>query len=75
MAQPAETADSDDANANIRREPGLPDHEEIVREPPAPVQEFDFGEPDSSADDAATQRRMHRIARIASLDPDDGIQL
>ena len=75
MAQPAEPADSDDANANIRREPGLPDHEEIVREPPAPVQEFDFDEPDASADDAATQRRMHRIARIASLDPDDGIQL
>jgi len=75
MAQPAEPADSDDANANIRREPGLPDHEEIVREPPAPVQEFDFDEPDASADDAATQRRMHRIACIASLDPDDGIQL
>ncbi|AZI36084.1 conjugal transfer protein TraG [Caenibius tardaugens NBRC 16725] len=75
MAQPAEPADSDDANANIRREPGLPDHEEIARVPPAPVQEFDFDEPDASADDAATQRRMHRIARIASLDPDDGIQL
>jgi len=75
MTQPAERADSDDANANIRREPGLPDHEEVVREPPAPVQEFDFDEPDASADDATAQRRMHRIARIASLDPDDGIQL
>ncbi|WOK36151.1 conjugal transfer protein TraG [Sphingomonas sp. C3-2] len=75
MAQPAEPADSDDANANIRREPDLPDHEEIVREPPAPVQEFDFDEPDASADDATAQRRMHRIARIASLDPNDGIEL
>ncbi|ALR20925.1 conjugal transfer protein TraG [Sphingobium baderi] len=74
-AQPADAADSDNANANIRREPGLPDHEEIVREQPAPVQEFEFDEPDASADDAAAQRRMHRIARIASLDPDDGIQL
>ncbi|AJA10889.1 conjugal transfer coupling protein TraG [Sphingopyxis fribergensis] len=70
-----ENADSDDANANIRREPGLPDHEEVVREAPAPVNEFDFDEPDTASDEATTQRRMHRIARIASLDPGDGIEL
>ncbi|KAB2907328.1 MAG: conjugal transfer protein TraG, partial [Dechloromonas sp.] len=70
-----ETPESDDANANIRREPGLPDHEEVVREAPPPANEFDFDEPDTASEEATTQRRMHRVARIASLDPGDGIEL
>jgi len=74
-ASAAKPAETDAANANIRREPGLPDHEEVVREKPAPVQEFAFDEADNADEDAAAQRRMHRAARIASLDPDDGIPL
>ncbi|WP_341021162.1 conjugal transfer protein TraG [Brevundimonas diminuta] len=74
-AAPPAKSESDDANANIRREPGLPDHEEVVREAPAPVNEFDFDERDTASDEATTQRRMHRVARIASLDPGDGIEL
>ena len=72
---PVEASESDDASANIRREPGLPDHEEIVREKPAPVREFEFDEPDNATDDASAQGRMHRVARITSLDPGDGIEL
>ncbi len=76
--KPAKTAtesQSDTANANIRREPGLPDHEEVVRETPAPTQEFTFDDLEATDNDAAIQRRMHRVARQASLDPGDGIQL
>src|SRR3546814_10087054 len=43
-AKPTSASQSDTANANIRREPGLPDHEEVVRETPTPRQEFAFDE-------------------------------
>lgn len=66
---------SDAANVNIRREPGLPEHEEIVREAPGPKSEFAFEDSDPPDADAAAQRQMRRVARIASLDPDDGIKL
>jgi len=65
----------DTANANIRREPGLPDHEEVVRESVAPRPEFVFDDMDAPDADAAMQRRMLRIARQASLDPGDGLQI
>jgi type IV secretion system protein VirD4 len=65
----------DTANANIRREPGLPDHEEIVREPVAPRPEFVFDDMDPPDADATLQRQMLRIARQASLDPGDGLQI
>jgi type IV secretion system protein VirD4 len=65
----------DTANANIRREPGLPDHEEVVREPLAPRPEFAFDDMDPPDADATLQRRMLRIARQASLDPGDGLQI
>jgi len=65
----------DTANANIRREPGLPDHEEVVREPVAPRPEFVFDDMDPPDADAAMQRRMLRIARQAGLDPGDGLQI
>ncbi len=66
---------ADTANANIRREPGLPDHEEVVREPARPAPEFVFDELAPPDADGAMQRQMLRVARQASLDPDDGLQL
>jgi type IV secretion system protein VirD4 len=66
---------TDSANANIRREPGLPDHEEVVREPGPPPPEFAFDEVDPPDADGAMQRQMLRVARQASLDPGDGLQL
>ena len=74
-AKATPASQSDTANANIRREPGLPDHEEVVREPPTPTPEFTFDDTEATDNDAAIQRRMQRLARQASLDPGDGIQL
>lgn len=71
-------ANSDPANAGIRREPGLPEHEEIVAQPAVPRSEFEFGEGEADADAARHRRlqeRMSGAARQASLDPDDGIAL
>ena len=69
----------DPANAGIRREPALGEHEEIV--PPAKDQvPDDAPDEDMQDDEAARARRqaerlMKRNARNASLDPDDGIVL
>ena len=62
----------------IRREPELPEHEEIIPPPPMPAQEFDIldDEPDVDAAKArALRSRMRMIARQASMNPDDGIEL
>ncbi|SNB72798.1 MULTISPECIES: conjugal transfer protein TraG [unclassified Agrobacterium] len=69
--------DGDPANAGIRREPELPEHEEIIP-PPMPAQEFELldDEPDVDAAKANAMRsRMRMVARQASLDPGDGIEL
>ncbi|MGX1101439.1 conjugal transfer protein TraG [Amorphus sp. MBR-141] len=69
--------EGDPANASIRREPELPEHEEIVA-PPPPEQEFEFldDEPDVDAAKArAMRQRMRMVARQASMNPDDGIEL
>ncbi len=68
----------DPANAGIRREPELPEHEEILPPPPSPAQEFELldDEPDIDAAKANAMRaRMRMVARQASLDPGDGIEL
>src|SRR5690606_28577338 len=73
----ADGADGDPANAGIRREPELPEHEEIVA-PPPPEQEFEFldDEPDVDAAKArAMRQRMRMVARQVSMNPDDGIDL
>jgi type IV secretion system protein VirD4 len=70
--------DTDAANAGIRREPGLPVHEEIVAVPAVPQSEFDFEPSDRIADIGQARHmseRMAATARQASLDPDDGIDL
>ncbi|HLP67702.1 MAG TPA: conjugal transfer protein TraG [Rhizobium sp.] len=68
----------DPANAGIRRETELPEHEEILPPPPSPAQEFEIldEEPDVDAAKANAMRvRMRMVARQASLDPGDGIEL
>ncbi len=70
----------DAANGGLRREPELPDHIAIVKEttPAAPAQEFAITEdaPEDAARQAAVRRQQMRgLARAASLDPGDGIEL
>lgn len=75
---PASGTEDDPDNAGIRREPELPEHEEIIPPPPSPAQEFELldEEPDVDAAKASTMRqRMRMIARQASMNPDDGIEL
>ncbi len=74
-AEDDEEGDTD--NGGIRREPELPDHEEIVP-PPRVVNEFEFEEPMIEEDLAQSRRqadRMRTVARQAALDPGDGIEL
>ncbi|MEW6395205.1 MAG: conjugal transfer protein TraG [Pseudomonadota bacterium] len=73
----AETS-NDPANGGLRREPELPQHEEVVPEPGPAKAEFDFA--DEEADDeiqrAATLRKQGAdIARQAAMDPGDGLGL
>ncbi len=69
---PSDSSTEDPANAGIRREPELPEHEEIVPEPKKPVHEFDTMD-DEPDDEVQRQRIMQRtfgtVARQVSLDP------
>jgi len=71
-------AAADPDNAGIRREPELPEHEEIAPEPRKASQEFELVE-DEPDDDAqrlrAIQRQARGIARQAALDLGDGMDL
>jgi type IV secretion system protein VirD4 len=73
-----ESAEKDGAptDGGIRREPELPEHEDIAPEQPPSTNEFEMLE-DEPDDDAqrlrAVQRNMRRIARQATLDPGDGL--
>ncbi|PRD41588.1 conjugal transfer protein TraG [Phyllobacterium phragmitis] len=74
----ADGTEGDPANAGIRREPELPEHEAIAAPPPAPEQEFEFldDEPDVDAAKArAMRQRMRMVARQVAMNPDDGIEL
>jgi type IV secretion system protein VirD4 len=78
IAAPPAISDTEDPdNAGIRREPELPEYEEIVAEPRKPVQEFEPLE-DEPDDDAQRQRLMQRNfgnARQISLDAGDDMQM
>jgi type IV secretion system protein VirD4 len=78
VAAPSSAATEDPANAGIRREPELPDHEEIAPEPAKPVHEFDPMDEDPD-DEVQRQRIMRRtfgtVARQVSLDPDDDMRM
>jgi type IV secretion system protein VirD4 len=70
-------AAGDLANGGIRREPELPEHEEIVARP-APAREFEFGDGEPDADALRARRlqeQMRGTARQVSLDPGDGMAL
>lgn len=70
--------EGDPANAGIRREPELPEQEEILPPPPPPEQEFGptDDEPDVDAAKArALRQRMRAVARQVALNPDDGMEL
>ncbi len=72
-----DVADGDPANSGIRREPELPEHEDI--EPMKPLQ-HEFKLDEDEPDDDSTRRRalartMRQVARQASMDRTDGIEL
>jgi type IV secretion system protein VirD4 len=78
VVAPAESATDDPANAGIRREPELPEHEEIAPKPANAVREFEPPEEESD-DDArrlrAFQRNARTVARQVCLDPADDMGL
>jgi type IV secretion system protein VirD4 len=77
IVRPAQQTEDPD-NAGIRREPALPEHEEIVSEPRKPVSEFDLEEddpPDALPDPRTPQVRSRTLARQVTLDPGDGMDL
>jgi type IV secretion system protein VirD4 len=78
VAPPAAASTEDPANAGIRREPELPEHEEIAPEPRRPIHEFEPA--DEDADDEPQRRRMMQrtmgaVAQQISLDPGDDMQM
>ncbi|MBB3871237.1 conjugal transfer protein TraG [Brevundimonas mediterranea] len=78
QAANGDPVDGDPANAGIRREPELPEHEEIVPEQRVPDREFDVldDEPDIDAAKArALRQNLRSVARSATMDPTDGIEL
>ncbi|MER8499429.1 conjugal transfer protein TraG [Mesorhizobium sp. M1142] len=75
----ATSQDEDPANGGIRRQPELPEHEDIAPERAA-LREDEFDLDRDEPDDDAMRRRavdqaMRRAARQAALDPNDGIEL
>ena len=69
----------DAANTDLRREPQMEHHVDIAPPAkPAPANEFDLDEPEADTDaarQAAVRLQTRSIARQASLDPGDGIEL
>jgi type IV secretion system protein VirD4 len=78
VVAPAASDTVDPANAGIRREPELPEHEEVVPETPKAVREFDPVDEETD-DEVQRQRVMQRafgtVARQVSLDPGDDMQM
>jgi type IV secretion system protein VirD4 len=67
--------EGDTDNAGIRREPELPEHEEIAPPPPAEREFEDLDEGDDQAALLAQSQRFRTIARQAVLDPGDEMDL
>jgi type IV secretion system protein VirD4 len=77
VAAPTAAPVEDPANAGIRREPELPEHEEIAPGPRKAINEF---EPIEEDDDEPQRRRlmqrtMGAVARQISLDTADDMQM
>ena len=78
ITDPLPEAQADPDNAGVRREPTLPDHEEITREQPKPALEFAFTEDTADADlleNEALRQGMATMARQVAMDPADGLGL
>jgi len=78
--QAGATRDEDMANGGVRREPELPVHLEVAPDLPAPAPAAEFAGLDDEPEDTTRQARLLRqtqrsLARQASLDPNDGIEL
>jgi type IV secretion system protein VirD4 len=79
---PTDTDRGTGTDGGLRREPELPEHEEVVPPPPRdPAREFDLGD---KADDEAAQRAamdrtrgagQQQVNRAAAMDRDDGLGL
>ena len=73
------SGEEDEANGGLRREPELPEHVAIVSETEKePAREFEMldDEPEENARQRQALRgQMRQVARQASLDHDDGIEL
>ena len=67
------------ANSGIRRQPGLPQHEEVVPGRAKATPEFTFVEENSDDDEdlraRALQRPARGLARQILMDPGDGMKL
>lgn len=73
-----EEKSKEDTNGGIRREPEVPQHEDVAPELPFPREEFadlDDEQDDEVQRTRAMQTRFRTVARQAALDPDDGIEL
>ncbi|MEJ1967041.1 MAG: conjugal transfer protein TraG [Rhizomicrobium sp.] len=74
IAAPTATAEADTANGGLRREPELPEHEDITAAPPNPVHEFELGD---DGDDTGPpvqpsfDQQVRNAARQTPLDPAD----
>lgn len=69
---------ADPANAGIRREPELPEHEEIAPPERSPLSEFDVLDDDPDVDAARASRLRQQVTsnvRQATMDPADGLEL
>ena len=67
-----------DPNAGIRREPELPQHEDVVIKAPLVENEFDTAPDDGDAEAVQARvlnRSMQGVARSVSIDPDDPMDL
>jgi type IV secretion system protein VirD4 len=67
-----------DPNGGIRREPELPQHEDVVIRAPVIDNEFDAAPDDGDADAVqarALSRSMQGVARSVAIDPDDPMDL
>jgi type IV secretion system protein VirD4 len=70
--------ESRDPNGGIRREPELPQHEDVVIRAPLSENEFDSAPDDGDADAVqarALSRSKQDIARSVTIDPDDPMDL
>jgi type IV secretion system protein VirD4 len=76
--RPEAAKPADAANGGVRREPELQAHEEVVPSPPPPKHEFDLAaeeEPARAPQKRVRQRKMIQIARQASMDRGDKMDL